>query len=632
MAVREGRERPRPGPRLEAGVLARPLDEPVVAVVVDVVVEHVEDEALLDGLPHRVEVERAGLAVRAPGAEDVQGGGLRGRREREERDVRERPLGGQLPRDPVLGVELGNLRALPLGEPVEDVPPLGGVERLDVGERLPHLPVRVARLGGVGLVDDDGERPPRGEGLVADVGELLDSRGDDLGARLDRPPEVLRPAPLGDPEDDAVPVVDREHDVGELGVELPPVGEDDDRVEHRRAVRAVEARELVGEPGDGVRLARARRVLYQVVPAGALLPGVCDEPPHAVALVVAGEDDRPELVLPVPVPLLVPVVAADVLAQDLEERGGREDVAEEVVGAEALALCRLRVAGAAVLGAAVVREEAAGPPAVEPRDHGGREVVHREVGDRAAVGREERLAGATVSRPLALRVLAALARGVVLQLEQDDGDAVHEQGHVDRVVPVGGQVAVAELAHLLHHVGAVEPPRPLVPVRRGLEVGEVEVRAAHAEPLAEGGDDAALPAVGLEPRGEGPLDLCHLPAGIGPREAGPRLGLRGPEEALERVDLEGERAVVALVRALLPPAPDQDRLERRLERVLGHVDADAVELVAARDDFAHHATPGTLNLPVTASLTSEARYSLSLSTSLRLSATRESISAVLASR
>ena len=34
------------------------LDQPVVRLVGRVVLEHVEDEALLDGLPHRVEVER----------------------------------------------------------------------------------------------------------------------------------------------------------------------------------------------------------------------------------------------------------------------------------------------------------------------------------------------------------------------------------------------------------------------------------------------------------------------------------------------------------------------------------------------------------------------------------------------
>ena len=68
----------------------RLLDLPV-RLVRRVVLQHVEDEPLLDRLAHRVQVERhepLTLSSRLLAAEDLQGLGLRCRREREERDVR----------------------------------------------------------------------------------------------------------------------------------------------------------------------------------------------------------------------------------------------------------------------------------------------------------------------------------------------------------------------------------------------------------------------------------------------------------------------------------------------------------------------------------------------------------------
>ena len=57
---------------LDLGVVLDRLDEAVVGLVGRVVGEHVEDEALLDGLAHGVEVEGDGLAVGAGPAEDLE--------------------------------------------------------------------------------------------------------------------------------------------------------------------------------------------------------------------------------------------------------------------------------------------------------------------------------------------------------------------------------------------------------------------------------------------------------------------------------------------------------------------------------------------------------------------------------
>ena len=56
----------------QLGIILGCLQQPVVGRVGRVVREHVEDEALLDGLPHAVDVERLGLAARARAAEQLQ--------------------------------------------------------------------------------------------------------------------------------------------------------------------------------------------------------------------------------------------------------------------------------------------------------------------------------------------------------------------------------------------------------------------------------------------------------------------------------------------------------------------------------------------------------------------------------
>ena len=63
------------------------FNQPVVRLVGRVVLEHIEDEAFLDGLPHAVEMERLGFAVRSRPAENLQRLVLRRGREGEEADI-----------------------------------------------------------------------------------------------------------------------------------------------------------------------------------------------------------------------------------------------------------------------------------------------------------------------------------------------------------------------------------------------------------------------------------------------------------------------------------------------------------------------------------------------------------------
>ena len=238
---------------VELRVVLHPFRQLVVAHHRRVVLQHIEDEALLDRLLHRVGVEGAvldgavGLRVRSP--EDLQRLVLRRGREGEVAGVREQLAGLHQAIDLIL-VSLLFASLAGFGECPRDR-----------GARLPAL----AR---VSLVDDDREPAPAllVADLVEDERELLDRRDDDLLAALDEPAQVAG----------TVGVTDRRSDLGVLfdrGVNLliedDPVGDDDDRVENRRCV-FLKPDQLVRQPGDRIALPAACRVLDQVAFAGAV--------------------------------------------------------------------------------------------------------------------------------------------------------------------------------------------------------------------------------------------------------------------------------------------------------------------------------------------------------------------------
>ena len=76
-----------------------------------------------------------------------------------------------------------------------------------------------------------------------------------------------------------------------LPVEDAPVGDHDDGIEDQECLPSGETDQLVRQPGDGVALAAARRVLNQVAPARAVRTLVVgQQPAHYVELMVAGPD------------------------------------------------------------------------------------------------------------------------------------------------------------------------------------------------------------------------------------------------------------------------------------------------------------------------------------------------------
>ncbi len=169
---------------VELRVVLGLLDQLVVAVHRRVALEHIEDEAFLDRLLHRV-------AVEGPVLDLALGVGRQRLAEHLQRLVLGRGGEGEVAG---VGQHLARRHALfqRLVHRVLGIGPRVFVLRR-VAKRLAHRRRGLAALAGVRLVDDDGEGlAALGRDLVEDEGELLHRRDDDLlpsSMNLRRSPE-----------------------------------------------------------------------------------------------------------------------------------------------------------------------------------------------------------------------------------------------------------------------------------------------------------------------------------------------------------------------------------------------------------------------------------------------------------
>ena len=239
-----------PGPLgVELRVALHRLDQLVVAVHRRVVRQHVDDEALLDRLLHGVGVEGHVpdlLAFGNGGAEDLQGLVLGGRGEGEVAGVGQQLLALHDPIDLVLGGLVFFRRA-------------GLPQRHGHGRRGPPALTRM------GLVNDEGERVPAVlvADRVEDVRELLHRGDDDPLAVLEQGAEMARVVGMSHDGPNLRELLDG---VLDLLVQHPPVRHHDHRIDERLTV-PLQPDQLVGQPGDGVGLAAAGRVLNQILVA-----------------------------------------------------------------------------------------------------------------------------------------------------------------------------------------------------------------------------------------------------------------------------------------------------------------------------------------------------------------------------
>ncbi len=164
---------------------------------------------------------------------------------------------------------------------------------LGVCQRRFQLEGGAACLRGVGLVHDDGKTAPGGlVHLLEDHRELLQGGDDDPHPSVQSVPQILGGLVLTDGFHRPQRVVKARNRFLELGVKDSPIRDHHHAAEHGPVLLAVQRRQPVGRPGDGVGLARACAVLDQVVPPGTVRRHVGQQLPHHVQLMVAGKNQR----------------------------------------------------------------------------------------------------------------------------------------------------------------------------------------------------------------------------------------------------------------------------------------------------------------------------------------------------
>ena len=177
--------------------------------------------------------------------------------------------------------------------------------------------------------------------------------------------------------------------------------------------------------------------------ANAALSGIRQQLPHHVKLVVAGENLLALLLAGLFVLLLHHL---GVVLENVGEALRGEDALPQVVGLEAGGVGR--IAGAVV--PALVEGQKPRNLALQVGTHPDFVVIHREV-DHAAAKLEDQLARVAVAPILLDGVLDGLLGQAVLELESGDGQAVDEQGQIER--ELGLVAAVAQLAGDAEAVG-----------------------------------------------------------------------------------------------------------------------------------------------------------------------------------
>ena len=272
--------------------------------------------------------------------------------------------------------------------------------------------------------------------------------------------------------------------------------------------------EEVRSPGDRVGLTRSSRVLDQVPAPRSVSQHRGEQLAGHVELVEPREDDLRDR-------LLLVAHGGEVAAEDLEPAFARPDLLPEVCRAVASGIHR--ISGAAAV--AQVERQELGRRSGEARGHLHLAVAHREVHQRAARERQERLrrlalgVRRSVEAVLLDRVADTLGE-VGLQLDGRDWQAVQEQHQIDRVL------VVQRIAHLTHHaqpVGLVAGDDLGVGRERGLPYRELDLvlEPQQLDAVAQHIERAALIELGAQTCEQ---RLCRASAVV-LGERLPRLGL-----------------------------------------------------------------------------------------------------------
>ena len=326
--------------------------------------------------------------------------------------------------------------------------------------------------------------------------EGLDGDDDDarlLGQRLGQLLGLALVADVaGDRPHHALGVLELVDGVLQLAIQHRAVSDHDHRAEQPLAVIAVHRGELVGGPGDGVGLARAGAVLDQVTLARPFSVSGLDQLVDHIPLVVAREDHRfpgGQRAVEALAGLLVQMQEAP---EHLEPGIRLEQLLPQVAGGVLAVIGGRWIARAAFRAAEVERQEE-GVLAVQLGGHRRLVLADREMHQRAAFERQQRL-GFASQRVFHRAVVAVLALGVfhrllelAFQLQRGGGDAVDEQHQIQaRVVFTLSEMR--RVGHLRYYAQAVAPVA-LEGVRVhavvGLEAARLDLHPRQFEAMAQ---------------------------------------------------------------------------------------------------------------------------------------------------
>ena len=430
-------------------VIAR-LDELVVAIVGNIVLQHIEDEAFLNGLTHGVAV--AGLAI-AP--KDLERPVLRRGGEGEKAQVRLPPA--------LRHAEEQRLHVLPghalLGRLLSCPFP-----QFFAAQHFLHGGGRLSALGTVRLVDEHGaasgwqgvgglfgcfmrgvapsRSPAEGsflrhlEQLAGNERELLQGGDDDGNSALQGFCQLARA--LVHLLHHAMLVLELIDGVLQLLIQHDAVRHDDHAIEDTGVFRVVQRRQTMRQPSDGVALAAAGGMLDQGVVPHAFPPRHIDQQAHRLKLVVAGKDQRLRLHL---APLLIALLFAlqvQETGQQVQQAAALQNFLPKVGGAVVASFRVRRVAGAGI--SALVKGQKARGRARQPGGHLHGFGIDSEMNQGAPLeGKNWRLR-VSVALILPAGILHSLPCERILQLKGCNGNAVHAKHHIQGLFRTGREV------------------------------------------------------------------------------------------------------------------------------------------------------------------------------------------------
>ena len=292
--------------------------------------------------------------------------------------------------------------------------------RSQSGKGQIHIGCIPPTLSRMGFVDDDGK------GMVymflsdflRNIRELLYCGHNDPLAVLDGLFQVARV--LG-PYDGILYLHELFNRIPDLLVQNPPVRHDNDRINHRPSI-PFQSDQLMGQPGNGIGFARPGTVLDEIAFTHTVLPDIGQEFFHTVQLMIA----RPDLF-----DRFLPGFRIfldddlDVVLDDTGQFRLRQDIFPQVVRHDALGVGR--IPGPIVV-SFVERQEPAGLPA-KFRTELDCLVIYGKMYDTALEGKQQ-FPGIAVFLILFYGVGCRLPGEMVLQLYGNDGQAVDEQTEV----------------------------------------------------------------------------------------------------------------------------------------------------------------------------------------------------------